>query len=347
MYYPLLKSQFSEFTAWQNLDPGVTGICPIARMNSPTDEKSAAKFVRDLKRWVDVSAGREIAVLGSDESIDLLVTTLGELDPSANLRLALPIELCVKHWKSIEYMDSEFGTGLIATVFPSIGIQDSPDVRHLIRNQAKMNVNLLLQLGQVSSDTAAIQETIAGFILRDLRSKGLRSAGFYAASYPVDNSGLAQGTSSELERSEWGIYQRLLQVFEGLHFSDAGPLSHIDPQKGGGGGEVTPAIRYTTENHWMVHRGERKPMSTWKSQMIELAKSIVSQDYFYGAEFSWGDSELEAIANASPDIPSSIPGNWQKLRVLELNHHFAVAARQTAGIDARSELPVAPQEAAG
>ncbi len=339
MYYPLLKSRQAELKAWQRLFSHAQSITPVIRMVEPSDEESAKKYVQHLNLWIEASAERTIAVTVDPESVGLLQTSLQELSPRARIRLAVPIAHCKKLWDAVEDVNSEFGAGVVVICSP----EQLKGIDWVVQKQNRMQLSVLLKLPKIDG-SVELQSQFASFLVSGVIDKGVEDLIYYGASYPSDNTGMLYDQVTAVPREEWQIYCEL-NAKHRLSFSDAGPLADADVGPGGRGssGKVTPAIRYSTTDAWMVHRGKREGWDSWKQQVVSLAKEIVEAPYYDGDYFSWGDKELKSIANGS----EAIPGNWSGLRPIELNHHLTLAARQTAAIAAESTSPVTPQEVDG
>jgi hypothetical protein len=340
VYYPLLKSQPAELKAWHRLYSNAPAICPVIQMVEPKDEASSKKYVRHLERWIEASSERSIAIVATTDSVGLLQTTLRELSPKANIRLAVPLSQCEAIWDAAVDLNQEFGSGAIVIAYA----EELRNASRVISLQQTMKVDFLLRIGNLQGVPLELQAEFAEQLISRTIENGIQNLIYHGASYPADNSGMGEQAVTNVIRAEWQIYSYLRPKFN-INFSDSGPLSVGDLGKSGrgSGSKVTPAIRYSTSDSWMVHRGKRANWDQWKPQVAKLCRDITDAEYYADSYFSWGDEQISAIASES----TSIPGNWQGLRPIELNHHLTIAAQQTAALASRPTSPATPPVAAG
>lgn len=338
MYFPVLHNKPVEIKACSNLHSNALSACPIVKIKVPKDDGKSADFKKRLDSWVEISAKQGSVSLAVDSATaGLIQSALGEISPKANLRLAIAAVNGSSLWDAVKDVDKQFNAG--ALLLLTAGDTTKPALLQWIAEKQKtMFVDVAIDFGSLSAADLYSQTDYASVVFSRLEAVGIQNAIFLGGSYPVDNSNLPSGKVTSIERREWQIYKRLLENHS-VSYGDFGPLSPTLSTSKGSSKKVTPAIRYATEDHWMVHRGENKTWDQWGPQMVQLATDVVEAEYFSGSYFSWGDDQLEKTA--TEQIPP--PGNWQPIRTIEINHHLSACASATARLADQPTSPLIPQ----
>ncbi len=82
----------------------------------------------------------------------------------------------------------------------------------------------------------------------------------------------------------------------------------------------TSSIKYTTEDHFVIYRGELpQNHPRGMSQYIDKAIQLIATDYYSGREFSWGDEKIYIIA--TENNRSGNPKTWVEI---SQNHHITI-----------------------
>jgi len=136
-----------------------------------------------------------------------------------------------------------------------------------------------------------------------------------ATNYPRINPALAKGQKS-ISRAEWLIWQRVLQldhkISDFVMFGDFGAdNAHMDFASGG---LAITHLRYATETHWLVVRGEAK-----RETIRSVADRIVKSGVFSGELFSAGDEFIASRARGLAGV-----GNPMIWRSVNMNHHMTL-----------------------
>ena len=100
---------------------------------------------------------------------------------------------------------------------------------------------------------------------------------------------------------------------------------------------VSASIRYTTDDHWLVMRGEGllNEDGDGHAQYPANAQLLMQRPEFRGSDFSFGDNYIyERPKNR--DKPGT-PRSWVTAGV---NHHLTFVVRQIANL---FELPIQPR----
>lgn len=142
-----------------------------------------------------------------------------------------------------------------------------------------------------------------------------------STSFPKGIGSLPQGWSHLLrtEINQWvsARHQSGLPIC----FGDYGPRSSDFPP--GGFANTLAQVRYTCSNSYLVYRG--KPLRTGHNQHVEIGKALVGMDQYRGTEFSWGDEEIQRIAQQERG-----PGNRSTWVSIETSHHLVLTAEQVS-----------------
>ena len=148
-------------------------------------------------------------------------------------------------------------------------------------------------------------------------------------SFPKDLQGLSVGEHL-LPRLEWQRWKEMVGVRPSRipTFGDYATL-HPFLQPAVSGMNPSASIRYTTEDHWLIMRGEglRNEGGPGHAQYPANAQLLMEHQEFCGREFSFGDKHIyeRPINKHKPGIPM----NWVTVGV---NHHLTFVVRQIASL---------------
>jgi len=153
-----------------------------------------------------------------------------------------------------------------------------------------------------------------------------------AGSFPKDLSHLPIGTHL-LARSEWRQWRKQALQEKPLprlptfgDYTTQHPIYRIPPP----GANVSASVRYTSEEDWLVMRGEglRSHGSPGYAQYPAIAALLCDQKEFRGPDFSSGDLYIWQVANQEIASTGS-PETWLRAGI---NHHLVSAIRQLSGM---------------
>ena len=179
---------------------------------------------------------------------------------------------------------------------------------------------------------------------------GWRTLTVIGGGFPQDLTGLSVGEYL-LPRVEWSLWKSSQQTNPSRKatFGDYATL-HPNLLAPFGGMNPTASIRYTTDDDWVVMRGEalRKKGSAGFAQFPANARSLMDRSEFCGEEFSYADKYI-----FDRPVYADKPGNLTTWVTVGVNHHLTFVVRQLADfygvqIDHRRpqydlDLGVAPQ----
>lgn len=156
-------------------------------------------------------------------------------------------------------------------------------------------------------------------------------------SFPKDLQGLSVGEYL-LPRTEWDYWKQLVRA-RLLRIPTFGDYATIHPflQLPFPGMNPSASIRYTTDDHWLVMRGEGllNKDGAGHAQYPANAQLLMERPEFCGRDFSFGDTYIyeRPIRRDQPGTPRS----WVTAGV---NHHLTFVVRQIASL---FELPIHPK----
>lgn len=102
---------------------------------------------------------------------------------------------------------------------------------------------------------------------------------------------------------------------------------YYEPPKGA---NVSASIRYTTDGHWLIMRGEglRSKGSPGHAQYPANAELLCGSKEYCGPQFSYGDEYIWKVASREI-LTTGSPETWLRAGI---NHHLTFVVRQIAGV---------------
>ncbi|WP_433460457.1 beta family protein [Micromonospora sp. CA-248212] len=147
------------------------------------------------------------------------------------------------------------------------------------------------------------------------RRHAWRSATVAAGGMPPTLSRLPADEPVRLERWDWQLWQRLVDL--GVDYGDYG-VGPALPDAGDPGDRL-PTVRYTADDGWWVYRWSRRG-GRGDDRFADLCRTLVTAPHWssVGAAFSWGDHELLRRARRGAGAGSA--ANWT---AWSTSHHVA------------------------
>ncbi|TSJ92137.1 hypothetical protein FPQ14_02485 [Gilliamella apicola] len=127
----------------------------------------------------------------------------------------------------------------------------------------------------------------------------------------------------EIPNLDLPLYFNLKSSFQGINliYGDYGATNPTSPMEYFPGMQIIPCVTYYDNYHWYQ-------MKTGNShefyKFVDLANYLISESFYHGSNFSWGDSQICQIANKT--ISNGNPGTWNGIRI---NQHITSIARMT------------------
>jgi len=189
-------------------------------------------------------------------------------------------------------------------------------------NLSPASVHLLMDLQLVNEDSA----TCLVFYERLPHLSAWNSVTVAAGSFPPDLSHLDVG-EHPVPRVEWQLWKRIA----GSHRISRIPLFrdyailHPFSRPNFPGMNISASIRYTSDDHWVVMRGQglRNEGGAGYDQYPANAESLMERPEYCGADCSYGDRYI-----AERPLHRNKPGNPTTWVAAGINHHLTFVVRQ-------------------
>lgn len=327
-YYPILLSKAGELTALSNLADNVkTEITPVLQILDGT-LGNVESFL--INRWnfernsiyLDLSLYENL----EDEIISIrdlfqnlvnndihLTPVIQENSPNSFIEMVRDfastnsLNICIR-------VSNETGgfinfTNRINSVLNNLGFES-------------FNISLLLDLGYAQNHNYNTLATVAILTIQTLLQNisNWENIILSSGSFPENLNGFVPNSVYHIDRYEWQIWN-LIQSEENIRnyikYSDYGTKNPIYTEANFLG---TSSIKYTTENHFVIYRGElpqNNPLGM--GQYIVKASQLIQTSDYSGYEFSWGDKRIYDIVQEN-----NRPGNPKTWVEISQNHHITL-----------------------
>ncbi|WP_334323725.1 beta family protein [Gilliamella apicola] len=127
----------------------------------------------------------------------------------------------------------------------------------------------------------------------------------------------------EIPNLDLPLYFNLKSSFPGINliYGDYGATNPTSPMEYIPGMQIIPCVTYYDNYHWyQMKTGNSHEFN----KFVDLANCLVSESFYHGNNFSWGDSQIYQIANKI--IKNGNSGTWNGIRI---NQHITSIARMT------------------
>jgi len=214
---------------------------------------------------------------------------------------------------------SEFESGSLESL-----VEDFLDSHAL----AASDVDLIVDLGAVTEMIAAGVSALTEAFLADVpRPQEWRTMTVSACAFPISMGDVARHSHDFVERADWlswrdslhsnrHVLQRL-PTFSDYAIQHPAGVEGFDPRIM----QVSAAIRYTTDTHWLLVKGESTRSTRPGEQFPELATRLVYghlHRYFAGANHCSGCKSIKDAADGEPGYGSAEA--WRRLGTI---HHVS------------------------
>lgn len=150
-----------------------------------------------------------------------------------------------------------------------------------------------------------------------------------SSGFPQTLGGVTPNSKKKIPRTELKLRRLLLNQRANLPripiYSDYGIChpDHLDfnPRTH----KRSAAIRYTTEEDWLIIKGMNLEKEPGQKQFLKLAKELCSHVDYYGPSFSHGDKFIEDCANNTRKS-----GSLTTWRMVGTSHHLTLVVEQLA-----------------
>jgi hypothetical protein len=218
----------------------------------------------------------------------------------------------------------DFEAGRLNTGVPNFLSQ-----HHLVPEK----VDLIIDLGAVDRLVSYGVERLAASFLKEVPvHKRWRTFTLSASAFPASMGVAGRNSHIFIERADWiawrdSLYGHRTKISRLPTYSDGG----IQNPKGVEGFDpltmqVSASIRYTTNDSWLLIKGESTRRTAPSEQFPSLAKQIVNghlYKHYYGAHHCEGCAGMEACAKGAGGYGS--PEAWRRLGTI---HHITAVVQE-------------------
>lgn len=208
-----------------------------------------------------------------------------------------------------------------------------------IRGHSIENYSVILDVGPTTQqEYISLQYTALKAFLSKYREFLLTTEAVVicTSSFPEDISSIGSGEECRYERYDFSFYKWAVNDFRDdalaslLAYSDYGVSkftdTDIDFRKLRYG--ILPKAKYTTESQYVVLKGKKNHHTGEMTKSFnDIARIIVSSDYYSGKDFSFGDNEIHNKA-----MPNAKPGNAANWVTYCANHHIVLLLEQISSL---------------
>lgn len=362
-YIPILRWKAAERGALQNLKPEhKTDITPLIEFIMPQPNNDDKKTPKDLlkesidvflesllsiteqimKNWGQNAIFIDVQLIDGSIRADALEKILNHgkqmnifMIPVVNIIPVIGFEADTKTRQVAVEFAKKSGNGLCIRITDSNFNEMSlaSDIDNFISKNGLdlKNMDLLI-------DFKIIDEKIScGSLMKKINSishlEGWRTFIVAGGAFPKDLSHLEKHGQYNISRADWKIWTQLIEKLKRPpSFADYAIQYPIYAPPQTSASNPSASIRYTTENDWVVVRGEglRNPKGAGFKQYPAQAKLLADQKkIFKGENFSFGDSY---IAEKAKDIKTKKTGNPKTWLEAGINHHLTLVASQIANL---------------
>lgn len=327
-YYPILLSKAGELTALSNLSENVkTEIAPVLQILDGT-LSNVESFLIDRWNFESNSIYLDLSLYENleDEIVSIrdlfqnlvdndihLTPVIQENSPNSFIEMIRDfattnsLNVCIR-------VSNETGgfinfTNRINSMLNNLGFESS-------------NISLLLDLGYAQNHNYNTLATVAILTIQTLlqNNSNWENIILSSGSFPENLNGFVPNNVYHIDRYEWQVWNLIQSeenIREFIKYSDYGTKNPIYSETNFLG---TSSIKYTTENHFVIYRGElpqNNPLGM--GQYIEKGSQLIQTSDYSGNEFSWGDKRIYDIVQEN-----NRPGNPRTWVEISQNHHITL-----------------------
>ncbi len=346
-YVPILKGKLGEYKALQaliglvkdNIKP-VIDIVPIPpdfenEVPSKTIDEHLKSFSDNIyKHW---EADREIYIDGymiieetaMNNGLHPMIHIFNELE-SKNIN-AIPVtgnERNIEYNRAVSQIIERQKKGVCLRIFSDVSVNIKDEIKTLLDFlKVKENeVDLIIDLRSIIDiPVRDLLENTSRIIERIPALEKWRSFVISATAFPNNLSNIPRDQIEILNRSEWMLWQEIVQHFNLIRnpsFSDYA-ISHpeiveIDPRLM----SISASIRYTADDSWYIYRG-RSVNQYGYEQFFDLSETLINRPEYAGRDHCFGD---DFIYRCGTDKEKT--GNHTTWRQVGTNHHITMVVNQ-------------------
>lgn len=356
-YIPILKAKTGELSALSELKAETKKvIIPLLEIPRPqwdfvneepleTPTQLIKRIVPYIKKYWDSNPfyldiyGNPFVEQGETDTALAGVLATGLQDEDLNFIPVISFDYSLAYNKRIVKNFSSAGRGFALRVtFNPDELLEKGDYDILLKEIGlkPADIDLILDLGSVYGDSAEVVYLASRLVLAetpyitDWRNLAMASSSFPKA---IGNSVAPNGVK-EFERSEWTGWNKLaglkklprLPIFSDYSVAHPEVFDDIDPRHM----KLSGSIRYTTDQHWLIIKGERLTGKGARGypQFHDLSKRLLENNHYRGSDASAGDDYIFKCAH--PEDAAVTTGNLTTWRKIGNNQHFEYVIQQLA-----------------
>ncbi|MEQ6360580.1 hypothetical protein V7D15_13035 [Thermoanaerobacter thermohydrosulfuricus] len=209
-------------------------------------------------------------------------------------------------------------------------------IKTIKSNYTSTIVDIILDVGIITEKNianillTAIKEVLNHYLLKETFYNSIIIS---STSLPEDLSSLLQaGDKKHFPRYDIKLFYNLIRdrnftsIADKFIYSDYGVTKFTDSDIDFSRLKysILPKVRYTTYDEYIVLKGKRDhTLGKNIKDYADLASEILNSNYYFGENFSFGDSEIKERATGKKG-----PGNHTQWVTISANHHIAVVVSQ-------------------
>jgi len=351
-YFPILKTKQAEWKALANISSSAGKFAPIlevtpapeSRKQRPTDAAWVQEIIDEMEPALQGRAAFVDPTLmnqsGPTHKSDIVFTALTQASSRVAAGPVLRLNSAAGVRDSARVLANRNGAGAVIRIsedelssMPLDGgeaanRQISAVVESLRIPQS--NVTLLLDLGALNTEVS--YSLYVNSLLTSIPTiDGLGDFGaivIAGSSAPAQND-VAGFAEVSIARTEWEIYLSLIaRASPGVSYGFGDYVGFAPALPPGQGRAKHPALRYTRDSDAIIMRRQSMPGAGMAS-FADICKYVQAQPWYSGAEFSWGDLQIDEIRN---ELAKAAGGGSKGWRSISVNHHIMLVSRQLANL---------------
>lgn len=330
-YFPILKWKKGEQCALKELVVGESVIFPVIEL---VDDVIPSSFFSTLKDCFTGSV--YIDTIRCDENRNLLCSLIDYAkDNGIDARPVLYLDDVYEFYGDLTNKSQHIAIKIpVPEEFEGESFDDI--IKYVNNPIFSSKVDIFLDAGEVINKKDA-SISFASYKAQldkiDTELDVLDNIVICLTSFP-ENLEVEAGETVSFNRYDIKIFKRLNELYPNyrLGYSDYGVTkfteTELDFSKMKYG--ILPKIKYTIADQYIVLKGEKDRIrGVTVRSVLDMAKEIVSSDYYSGKDFSYGDAAIYEKAT----IKNSKPGGSTQWVTYTANHHLAFVMRQLSNLD--------------
>jgi hypothetical protein len=340
-YVPILKGKRAEFPALGSLK-SKSRITPLIEAVPSQDATSVPRRMSS-NGW-PVDAPYFIDLLFLDDPDDDTVPATDQqsvrvcfAEVARQGQAGIPVTGLSRsrgYQSAVQQVVSQQGNGLMLRLTPD-DFEDADELDSTLEAIPEFfevefaDIDLLLDLGSVANSSAG---TVAQMHRANIdlvpNVNEWRTLTVASGAFPLGLAPLVRDEWNPSPRLDWRGWRQLVTGTKAPTrlpaFSDYA-IAHpgLPPE---GRATILAQLRYTTPDSWIIWKG-RNAIKEGFEQFYAICRDLVARPEYRGANFSWGDGEIQQKAT---NVGS--PGSAETWRRIGTSHHIETALEQIANL---------------